>query len=304
MDRAPDMGASAMCCSALPRGRGPVGGCGADAPYFIGVAMPRSNSNPLADELIRRFKQTYDGLPDWAWPFKPPVPLVGQRYRRGRGLLIYASAENLSWLTDTTPPPRFTSEDAWNRYRAVYEAEGRTSTTFFPTVGIAPVENGGLLSAGLFVAGRRQLATRVRPRTFLETIVVSNWCKVSIHSVTNRDYITDIKKLTWSLPYVVGELAVLQPAVVMVPAQIWRHDILRAAMRGASPWTDFLPVPQFNATVVNWHLRRHDTAARKLRHEVAGSALAKWMRHIAKVRESNAWRYLAVIANHVVRAVP
>ena len=294
MDRAPNMGASAMCCSVLPRGGGSRGGRGADAPFSIGTAMP-CDSTTLADDLIRRFKQTYDGLPDWAWPFKPPVPLVGRRYRQGHGLLIYASAENLSWLTDTPAPSRFTSEDAWNRYRAVYEAEGRTSKRFFPTVGIAPVENGGLLSAGLFVADRRRLATRVRPRAFLETIAVSNWCKASIRSSTNRDYIADIKKLTWSLPYVVGELAVLQPAVAVVPAQVWRHDILRAAMRGASPWTDFLPAPQFCATVINCHLRRYHRTAERLHCQLAQTTLAAWMRHLRAIRTAHAWRYMAML---------
>jgi hypothetical protein len=51
---------------------------------------------------------TYGGK--WAWPFKPPVPLVGRNYKPGKGLLIYASAENLSWLSKTTAPERFRTE--------------------------------------------------------------------------------------------------------------------------------------------------------------------------------------------------
>ena len=287
-----------MCCSVLPPGRGPVGGLGADAPYFIGNAMPR-DSTTLADDLIRRFKQTYDGLPDWAWPFNPPVPLVGQRYRPDHGLLIYASAENLSWLNSDPTPTRFTSDESWNRYRVVYEHQGRASRDFFPNVGIAPVENGGLLAAGLFVADKLGLLTRARPRTFLETIAVSNWCKASIRANTNRDYIADVKKLTWSLPCVVGELAVLRPAAVLVPQQVWRHSILRAAMRGASPWTKFIPVPQFNPMVVNWHLRKYERLANRLRRTWTGTALAKWMTAIRGVREAHAWRYVALLSQEV-----
>ncbi|HUU18209.1 MAG TPA: DUF3883 domain-containing protein, partial [Sedimentisphaerales bacterium] len=58
-----------------------------------------------------------------------------------------------------------------------------------------------------------------------------------------RDYIRDVKKLTTSLPFVVGELTVLRPVVVLIPKPVWAHPILQAAMRGASPQSQFLPVP-------------------------------------------------------------
>ncbi len=92
--------------------------------------------------------------------------------RPGRGLLAYASAENLSWLNRQSPPARFTGADAWNRYRVRYEAIGRKSDEFFPDVGIQPVTNGGLFAAGLFVSERLGLPTCARPRTFLEMIEV------------------------------------------------------------------------------------------------------------------------------------
>lgn len=242
-----------------------------------------------------RFRATFDDVPGWAWPFSPPVPLVGERYRPGRGLLIYASAENLSWLHDKPTPPRFTTDDAWNRYRVSYEQAGRDSGAFFPDVGIAPVNNGGLLAAGLFVAGRLGLPAPARPRAFLETVAVSNWCKFIVRSRTNRDYIADVPKLTCSPPYVVSELCVLRPAAVLIPQAVWRHPILRAAMRGASPWTTFLPVPQFNAQVVNIHLAKHDRAAQALRRRLAGTPLAEWMAHLRTLREQHAWRYLAML---------
>ena len=74
-----------------------------------------------------------------AWPFKPSISLVGKNYEPEKGLLIYASAENLCWLNNTTVPERFKNENAWNRYRVEYEQSGRASTDFFPVVGIQPV---------------------------------------------------------------------------------------------------------------------------------------------------------------------
>lgn len=252
---------------------------------------------PLAAELIARFEATFDGVPGWAWPVKPSIPFVGQRYRPGRGLLIYASAENLSWLNRAAAPARFTSPAAWNRYRVRYEEAGRDSDSFFPDVGIQPVSDGGLLAAGLFVASRLGLRTAARPRAFLETVAVSNWCKFAVRAAVNRDHIGDVKKLTCSLPYVVGELAVLRPAVVLLPKLVWAHPILAAAMRGAAPWARFLPVPQFNATVVNCHLSHHDRSARRLCERSCANPLKPWIDHLHGIRRPHAWRYLSLLAD-------
>jgi len=246
--------------------------------------------------LIQRFKNTFTGTPKWAWPFNPPIPLIGKNYRPSKGLLIYASAENLSWLNDTTTPERFRTEEAWNRYRVVYEQNGRDSDDFFPDVGIQPVTDGGLFAAGLFVAEKYGLPQRAKPRSFIETIAVTNWCKFSIKSGTNRDYIRNVKKLIASVPFVVGELALLQPAVVLIPKPVWAHPILQAAMRGASPRTRFLPVPQFNATVVNAHLRKYDRAGRRLKKQLKNTPLAHWMENLRRINRDNSWRFVAMLA--------
>src|SRR4051794_40336565 len=78
-------------------------------------------SHSLTHTVVTRFRATSTGPPTWAWPFHPPVPMVGGVYRPGTGLLVYAGAENLSWLNKADPPPRFTTEQAWDRYRVWYE---------------------------------------------------------------------------------------------------------------------------------------------------------------------------------------
>ena len=251
----------------------------------------------LADQLLERFAVTFkfEKAPSWAWKYKPPIPLIGNHYKPGQGLLIYASAENLSWLTTSALPRRFQGQQAWNRYRISYEEQGRDSKSFFPDVGIQPMNDGGLFAAGLFLAQKTGLPTRKSPRAFLETLAVSNWCKFSIKSENNLDYIADTKKLTASLPFVIGELALLQPKIVLVPRQIWRHPILKAAMRGASPCSRFLPVPQFNARVVNIHLQKYDNPAAALKRKSQNTLLAEWMENLNNINQKNAWRYLAVI---------
>lgn len=253
--------------------------------------------------LLDRFRATFDRIPAWAWPFVPSIPLIGRRYRPRKSLLIYASAENLSWLNMEPIPERFTSEDAWNRYRLQFDAVGRPADTFFPDVGIAPVSDGGLLVAGRFIAERVGLPTADEPRSFLEQIAVSNWCKFSIRTDgSNQDYIGDLRKLVVSLPFIVGELTELQPAVAMLPKAVWQQEALSLAMRGASPWTRFLPLPQFNSTVVNCHLGKWHGRGQELRRELAGEPLGIWMKHLRRMREENAWRYIAMLEEWVSNA--
>lgn len=252
--------------------------------------------------LLREFQALHGQPPDWAWPYAPSIPLIGTDYVPGSGLLVYASAENLAWMHRKPIPARFTSARAWDRYRAVYEDEGRDSGAFFPTVGMAPIEKGGLLAAALFLAHRSGLSTATTPRAFLETLAVTNWCKFVIRSGTNQDCVGDPGKLAVSLPFVVAEVAALRPAVVMIPNGLWRQPVLAAAMCGASPATRYVAVPQFNATVVNCQpgLRACHARGLELRRQLRATPLAEWMHHLAGFRQENAWRYLAWLDAMVV----
>ena len=271
-----------------------------DAPLFWGtMRTAKIQSIPLAHDLIQRFQDTCTGIPKWAWPFKPSIPLVGKNYRPGRSLLIYASAENLTWANKKEIPERFTNEDSWNRYRVQYEEAGRCSTNFFPSLGIQPASDGGLFAAGWFVADKLGLEVQPTPRAFLETIALTNWCKFSIRSENNRDYIGNIKLLTDSLPFVVGELAVLQPVVALVPKAIWKHPLLSAAMRGASPKTKFIPIMQFNATVVHCKLESFSTHTDQLQNQFTDTPLDKWMNHLRSMNHEYAWRYIAMLASMI-----
>ena len=258
--------------------------------------------NTLANDLIQRFKDTFkDTLngtpPEWAWQFKPSIPLIGENYKPGKGLLIYASAENLSWLNNKNKPvPQFfTEENAWNRYRVQYEMSGRNSEDFFPYVGIQPANGGGLFAAGLFTATKYGLQQEKNPRSFLETIAVTNWNKFSIRSPDRNKDIRGVKKLTASLAFVVAELMVLQPALVLIPKTVWRHSKLQTAVKTASPQSRFLPAQQFGAAVLNCHLGSYEEKAGRLRKDWQGTLFARWMSNLCGVNEGNAWRYIAML---------
>ena len=249
--------------------------------------------------LQQRFWRLHEQPPEWAWQFEPSCPFVGRDYTPGEGLLVFASAENFSSLARKGVPSRFTDNRAWNRYRACFE-EHRDGSTFFPNVGIQPVTDGGLFAAAWFVSQRLGLPVATEPREFLECVAFTNWGKFTVKPASkgkalNEDYAGNLDKLGDSLSFVVTELVVLQPKVVMVPQSIWKQRLLQATMRGASPFTRFLPVPQFNATVVNCALGRFSEAAEKLRRKLAGTPIAEWMRNLYGFNEDNAWRYVALL---------
>ena len=198
-------------------------------------------------------------------------------------------------MNHETIPERFQNERVWDRYRAVFEETGRNSESFYPDVGIAPVSNGGLFVAARHIAEKIGLPVDAEPRCFLETLALTNWAKFTIHENVNQDYIDDPKRPIESLPYVIAELSLLRPAVVLIPKAIWNHPIHRAAMRGASPKTKFLPIPQFNAQVVNCHLRGYERQAQDLKIKLAHDPIDRWMDELKNVNRSHAWRYLAFL---------
>lgn len=209
------------------------------------------------------FMRLNQEIPEWAWEFPPSIPFIGSEFNLGTSLLIYASAENLAWMNKQEVLPQFKEPCVWNRYRKVYDVNGRYANSFFPEVGIAPVSNGPLLCAGLFVAEAIKLPVAAMPREFLEGIAVSNLCKYSIHSANNVDYIDDLDKVRCSLPYVGAELRALQPGVILLPERAWMYREIADAIRDASPNSKILPAKQFNARVVNLHLSKHEDAGAK-----------------------------------------
>jgi hypothetical protein len=264
--------------------------------------MKKSDSTKaLVKQLKRSFKSHIDSPPAWAWPFVPSIPFVGDAYEPGKCMLIYASAENLNWMNKKAGvPDRFTSSAAWDRYRQVYEDVGRDSDAFFPDVGIQPFTDGGLPYAGLFVASKMGLPTNELPRDFIKTIAFTNWAKFSIKTdKRNVDYISKQPKLNASLPLVLTELSILQPGVVLIPQAVWSLDFYAAAMQGITPDTKFLPIPQFNATVVNVHLQKYATLAKELRGGPPVESLGQWMENLSGFNVGNAWRFIGLLESQV-----
>ena len=201
-------------------------------------------------------------------------------------------------------PPRFKNDRAWNRYRAVYEEDGQD--TFFPSVGIKPVSEGGLLAAGLYISERLGLPVSSDPHDFLEQISVSNWSKFTIKSKTNKDEVRDPKILARSLSYVVSELIVLRPAIATLPCALWNNPLICTAVwtKRCFPkrFTDENIIAALQSQIVvsglyNRNLRNRIREAGKSRRLSNGTALEKWLTNIGKRIGTDPWRYIAYVAD-------
>lgn len=255
------------------------------------MTSPRPTSC-LEAELLKKYRELGHAPPAWAYPLAPTIPFVGTNYGRWGGILVYASAENLSNYerSPETVPPFLQDERRFNRHRGALEAQ--SCQAFFPNVHMAPFNNGSLLVAIAYVAWRRFNAEFEVPSDLLESIAAANLCKFSIRvgeSGKNRDYLGQ-PRMSNSIPYLQADLATLRPKLVLVPHAALR-DITIAEVFGHGS-CEILPIYQFNAGVVNRVLRKHDNAAKQLQSSLAGTHLARWVDKLTGYSPGYAYRYL------------
>jgi len=252
----------------------------------------------LEAELLYQFRLAECSSPSWARPYPPPIPLVGVAYAPGQGLMVYASAENLTWMDrdKKRTSPRwesFCEDTAAVRYWHQYQNQDLQEGKFFPDVGMAPVNNGGLLCAAWLASYHCDGAAPSSPAELLRGIALANWCKLVVDEDRNVDYARDIAKLRFSLRFVEIELTALRPKIVIMPKTILRHGEIRETMQRASPRTRFVGLMQCNARAVNIHLNDLDEDGQRLRRRYAETPLACWMTHVRRMKLNNAWRFLA-----------
>jgi len=269
--------------------------------------MPMDKESQLVVDLVDAFKiiKRDNGIPDWAWKYSPPVPFVGRNYKKGEGLLVYASAENLSW-TKTGKPEHFSDDEKaytrrWdfytdylhhcNRYKGMFDGEGTH-------VGIGPFDSGGLLVAARVVSKHFGLPMSDEPDKFLEMLAVTNWCKFTIlcMAFVNHDYADNVEKLKYSLPYVSKELSMLNPAKVIMPATTYKRKTIRDAIKKECDAP--IPLYQFSTRVLDHKclVKCVDKGPRlKSETEASDPVLADWMAKIgvSGAYKEKSWGYLA-----------
>jgi hypothetical protein len=267
----------------------------------------------IRESLIEEFKAILNscGRPDWAHSkangtvdLTPSVPFIGRNYIPGKGLLVYASAENVKGLTSENCLQSLYTKNGFDRYRFWYnESEGGVlkefNYGFFPRVGIGPVDSGGLLTAAHLIASRLKLPAADNPREFLESISIGNWCKF-VRS-DNADYIRDFEKLTRSIPYIKAELGQLQPRVVVLPSSILNFETIRNEMQIASERASFIPVRQCIPRSVYVHMKGQAGRALAMREHPQNHTLANWVQKWRGWNKERAWWYLAHVEEELLK---
>jgi len=231
--------------------------------------------------------------PSWAYPLEPSIPFIGRNYDKCGRVLVYASAENLShYRRKPDSMPAFLRDDRrLNRHRAAYEVD---PGGFFPSVHMAPFEDGSLLVAAWFYLRRCRGEAPDDPRELLESIAAANFCKFSIENPTNVDYAEDRKKQTASLPYVKADLKELQPECVILPRSIWKVPSVAKDLRSLLK-REPLALPQFNPRVVHMHLQKHEARAKELESSLGGTPLPFWIARMKGYKTGSPYRFLAEI---------
>jgi len=133
--------------------------------------------------------------------------------------LIYASAENLA--SDSEHRERLAEWVKRKQFERAYH--GGLLQDGMPCVMIEPVNNGSLLMAArhaLYNHDRSLSFSRVSAKDFLEEVAVANPSKFAIAGDHNQDPAGKVKYWPPSKPYILTDLALIKPDVIVIPRTI------------------------------------------------------------------------------------
>lgn len=262
--------------------------------------MSDTAGEALVDELKSRYESLhrakgYPNLPAaTAFDVPPSIPFVGRQLLPERSLLIYGSAESLSWYSRQPAgfPEWLLDDRAWDRHRLVFEkwrSEAReVEATRFPNVHIQPVNDGGLLIAAAFVESLENRPGPDEPVDFIESIAVANFSKFAIKDSTNVDPARNEEWLAWSLPYVEADLELLKPRWVLITKSTAELRSVHSMLRRHLKEEQILSVMQCQPKNVRFHLGRFQPAGEALLNgsSIASGGRPNWHRWLEAFNES------------------
>lgn len=249
------------------------------------------------EQLKDRYEELYRTAKpgdDWI-EVEPAIPFVGDHYGSGGypKVLVYGSAENLNY-------PFKHEEMTFCRNRKVFKDwKGRKDRkdenfegsilsvdNWFPWVHMTPVSNGTLLTAARYLldyfenSGFSEL-----PGEFILQIAIGNYGKFSRRGKTNSDYASRPEPLAVADPYVIADMSILEPDVVIIPRSIYSNAFKRV-LEQASHKPKIWPIYQTNNRVINQHINPQlNDAGLKEEKSRGGHWSERWLQHIShKIR--------------------
>ena len=231
------------------------------------------------EEAIKQLESRYKELerqhrPVNAWKIlneyvKPAIPFVGKHYfkqPKGQRVLVYASAENLTWLDPNVENDYYCSFEAMHRSRKNFEGD-----SFYPNVHIQPINDGGLLIAtNRVMRFFFQKEYDEYPREFIERISCANYGKFTIMDSDdgnmsdeknrkkrkNIDYASNPKLLDFSKEYVKADLEILKPDYIIMPKTMYFKGKQELFLKSTAPNATIVKIMQINNGNVNRHINR------------------------------------------------
>ena len=206
----------------------------------------------------------------------PTIPFVGKQYfNQSKKILVYASAENLSnyhkgycdrdWLDD--------DNIAENRHRWCFDNVNLQQNRTLPYVHLGPMEDGGLLTAVMYISEKLCDEPVQIPNQFYETIAFGNYGKYSIETElqnklrsyptisqddiksltkelrgkgTNKDYANQFNFLMESFEFIQADIEFLKPDYIIMP-NVADNGFIDSIKGNAK----IIRIPQINGTVIN-----------------------------------------------------
>ncbi len=184
--------------------------------------------NRLELVLIEKYKTILgnEGNPDWSFKVYPAMPFIGNNYQKiNSKVLLYGSAENLSEYFEKENWINTIGEDGFSRNRYMFDNKA-DEKDFFPysNFHMQPIQDGSLLTVAKYIVEKIIPNNKFsnNPYAFLEQIAVGNIAKFSVESASNIDYPTkNKKKLMQSFSYVIEEIQLLKPDIIIIPTTIY-----------------------------------------------------------------------------------
>jgi hypothetical protein len=212
------------------------------------------------DRIVRNYQ-----IPGWAYPILPSIPFIGEKYNENTTkCLVYASAENLTYLNNTGEfEINNLGDKQFNRHR---ELLNRTSP--YPNIHLEPMNNGSLAITSRYILallGYDSSFSEI-PTEFIEEISVGNFGKFSIKpdqkinegkSSSNQDYASKFGHLKCSLDYVLADIEFLRPDILIIPKTIWNFaGVHKPVLSLLKKKTRVVKIYQTNRRVIGSHISK------------------------------------------------
>jgi len=152
--------------------------------------------------------------------YPPSIPFIGNRYFEAQSrILVYASAENLTYaLENPSSGINSLAENEQRNRHYHYFTYRNDDRKRYPEIHMRPIKVGGLLLVAKYIADSKFPGIFSNNRyDFLDQICCGNIGKFSLATTTNKDYAGDIRHLIDSVPYIINDIEVLQPELIILP---------------------------------------------------------------------------------------